>query len=425
MGQNTTSMPREASEESEKSRQSRDSNGKPGAGDERNGNDVPMHEGEMSEIGSEDYIRGPRFRQVMENLKRIHKLQQEASKAQMNADTQARKVAIRREVVGSSDAAFMKEVQLALIELQKLLPQRQLEKLKNLNELAGKCQAARDALGPVEEKEFRLRGKWYGSIWRMEQAQEEFFTEFAPELETADTYSSIPSSRTSDADLDSSPGDSREYTPPVEPRGQQITEIRVAASATSSRDLSPLTPTADIEVADLALESPATMYSVAPSMTADFPHASQFDEESLASYSDPAAMAEDLDRLEKEIPILGFPDKPPEEPPPDDHHSSTESFTELITDFATKRDRINKWLLQTKLLNRMEAFILRGKLNIESPKAPSAWAQLIIAYYINDAAEELNGHAKTTSTPPLPYTEIEWNVYKSFPDIMSVNPQTP
>jgi len=150
--------------------QSQDSNGESGAGDEGNGNNAPIRE-------EENYISGPRFRQVMENLKRIHKLQQEASKAQMNADTQARRVTIGREVVGSSDAAFMKEVQLVLIELQKLLPQRHLEKLKNLNELARKCQAARDALGPEEEKEFRQRGKWYGGIWRMEQAQEAFFNE--------------------------------------------------------------------------------------------------------------------------------------------------------------------------------------------------------------------------------------------------------
>ena len=233
----------------------------------------------------------------------------------------------------------------------------------------------------------------------------------------------MPSSRTSDADSDSSPGEPAKYSPPVEPRGQPITQIRVAASATSSRDLPPLTPTAGIEVADLALESPEIRYSVAPSLTADFPYASQLDEESLASYSDPAAMAEDLDRCpEEDTPKLGFPDKPPEEPPPNDHHSSTESFTELITDFTTKRDRINKWLLQTKLLSRMEAFLLRGQLGVESPKAPSSWAQLVIAYYEDDAAGELNDHAKITSIPPLACTEIEWDVYKSFPDIMSVNP---
>ncbi|KAF7956936.1 hypothetical protein EAE96_004260 [Botrytis aclada] len=62
-------------------------------------------------------------------------------------------------------------------------------------------------------------------------------------------------------------------------------------------------------------------------------------------------------------------------------HSSTESFPELLTQFGTKRDRINKWLLHKMLISRSEASLIGLQLQKEPDSSPSPWAKLIVAYF--------------------------------------------
>jgi len=67
-------------------------------------------------------------------------------------------------------------------------------------------------------------------------------------------------------------------------------------------------------------------------------------------------------------------------------HNSIELYPALLTDFTTSRERVNNWLLQTALLSRQDAIILKDKLELENLETPSAWAQLVVAWWEHDGA---------------------------------------
>jgi len=358
-----------------------------------NENITPLDRHQTDQDKSEECISGARFRHLMGELKSLHKLQQEASHAQMAAETESRRVKWAREDIGNSDAAFMKE-------LQFLQSQGLLEGCVSLAKLADQCKSARDVIGPLEEKRSRLEAEWYGTLWEMEEAQKAFFAEFASEFESAESYSSVSSSESSTIDYETTPRDDNSA---FEKRTPPITQLRVNRSVPSSTKMSAPTPGRYHDVADLVISTSAS----APGLMTSLLDQSQY-EQSLASYSDPEEMVKDLDLLPESTPAQ----ETSSSSAIDGHHPSIELYPELLIDFGTKRDRINKWLLHTTLLTRMEARLLREQLNLESPAHPSDWAQLVIAYYELDGASK-GGDIHLASSSPPQYSPLDpWDVNK-------------
>jgi len=75
---------------------------------------------------------------------------------------------------------------------------------------------------------------------------------------------------------------------------------------------------------------------------------------------------------------------------PSKHFASLEPYPQLLTDFGSTRDRVNKWLENIALVSRFEGIslftILKDQLEIENASFPSNWAQLVVAYWDLDGA---------------------------------------
>jgi len=87
-----------------------------------------------------------------------------------------------------------------------------------------------------------------------------------------------------------------------------------------------------------------------------------------------------------------------------------ELYPNLLTEFASRRERINNCLENTILVSRMDATfaytIIKGLLEAENLEMPSNWSQLVIAYWeLDDAAVPGNRHAQLQPRPPSGYDE--------------------
>lgn len=75
---------------------------------------------------------------------------------------------------------------------------------------------------------------------------------------------------------------------------------------------------------------------------------------------------------------------------PRHRNSGIEFYHELVEDFSTRRERVNKWLENNALQCRLEGLsiysILQDLLGLESQKVPSNWANLVVAYWEHDEA---------------------------------------
>jgi hypothetical protein len=75
---------------------------------------------------------------------------------------------------------------------------------------------------------------------------------------------------------------------------------------------------------------------------------------------------------------------------PNKQFASLEPYPQLLTDFGSTRERVNKWLENTALVSRFEGVslftILKGQLERENASLPSNWAQLVVAYWDLDGA---------------------------------------
>ena len=71
---------------------------------------------------------------------------------------------------------------------------------------------------------------------------------------------------------------------------------------------------------------------------------------------------------------------------------SIELYQHLLTDFGTRRDRINRWLEQTTLVSRSAATLLRNQLDLENPQNPSNWSKLVMAYWEQNMAHSRLDH---------------------------------
>jgi hypothetical protein len=348
-----------------------------------------------SETGGNVY--GSRLVELMQSLQRLSRLHEQAVTAQVHDRQKRREVGFKRTDVWVCDAKFMKE-------LQKLSAQGKLKDFEELQKLGNACQNARDVLGPLEEQSIEADQRWESQTFRLMQAEDSVYKDFKAEFEEADKYSLETSYKSSNRSLFSSIHGSQ-LPDNVPNGGDDDYYYQSMPSAAYSSSLPPITPSMrptfresdpgtppdsmllglnDTEHGPAFVPLPPSRghehaWNSDSSIPADF----DFTQGDLGSGQNGTASGLDLDKHDS-----------------DRLYSGVESYP-LLTDFVSRRDRINKWLLQTALLSHVEATILKGQLEVENSEAPSNWSQLVIAFWERDEAAVSNKHMVAPLDPNL------------------------
>jgi hypothetical protein len=383
-----------------------------------------------------------RFDGLMHALHQITRLQKQAVNAQIDAREKRRKAGFKRRDVWICDANFMKE-------LQKLIAKEHLKGFEELRKLALDCQEARNDLGPLEDEGTRAEQLSEGETWKLQQAEESLLNKFRKEFQSAESYSSGPSSTTSTPYL----ADSDDESQPVKELLDHPPEI-LHAQSTSSLSSGNIAESPNIEtlldlqddisqdtmllgVQDMAKLETATSGPNSESGNGDidlhseiwFQHPSATASghiNELPSTGMPLSLHHDISH---EATLLGVQDSTtlentdigttsasghgdidlplefwtegdlvrPPEPPPPPYQASLERYPALLSTFGTIRERINKWMLNSLLLSHLEATILRNQLTFQITEPPSNWAQLVFEYW------ELDDAGTPTKQNPKPH----------------------
>lgn len=299
---------------------------------------------------------------LMQALKLVAKLHQEISNTQIAFREKRREASFKREVVSECDARFMRKV-------QKLIASGESQQFQ---ELAHDCQTARDALGPVEEEGIIAEQQLEGQIWSLREAEKKLYDEFEYEFQTASRYPSPESVDSSEYQLPSDPYD----------YGDQLNSD---AGRNEKTNLSPEYPEcANFPTSSAGVE-PEIGRAKEAAHSVPAPPSLQEDSESEAWNSDSGMTGIDWEGDQGGTGILeGYIQKSPR------RHYKSDLYVNLLTNFGSKRDRINKWLEKNALESRVEATsifnILGEELGLESQEMPSNWSQLVIAYWEFDGA---------------------------------------
>ncbi|TGO62520.1 hypothetical protein BCON_0019g00560 [Botryotinia convoluta] len=377
--------------------------------------------------------RAEKYRSRLNNLLQGINKWQEVLSAELQARQKMREVGFKRSAVSRADASFMKEI-------QRLQAEGRLGAFEQLSKLADACQSARDGLGPLEYEGFEAQKKLQGHVWELQQVEDALFESFASELGEGYEESSVTSGSSSAHDIleipppvivnnhgirnqqDEDTGDqfrpstniitdierqqghsetplsikdslkkklvvhdlrmllSHDETQPVPAvRFRHSVKSVSSVNILSERPL-PLDQNSMEKLQNpllLGLENQEGLFlqepHYDPTLSLDPEVIEQVNDEGqqLEPISGSESGAFDLDMLEdKDMSTLTTK-----------QHSSTESFPELLTQFGTKRDRINKWLLHKMLISRSEASLIGLQLQKEPDSSPSPWAKLIVAYF--------------------------------------------
>ena len=310
---------------------------------------------------------GSRLVKLMQALHGISRLQEEAANAEIDRRQKMREVGFKRQAVWSSDAAFMRE-------LQGLMAQGRLEGLQELVRLATDCQVARDGLGPLEQEGIVAEQRWEGIIWKLRQAEQKVHQGFTYEFQSAQSYPPPTSAESSKYESSSELGS----TDDGDHDAQGIfPHQRTGGSVISSSSLNLIPPTSNpLPEGDALISQNITLLGIEE--TAGPQEEREID---IHKWDSDSGIG-DIDRLpDPTDDLIGPAQSLPTRP-----YASIELYPQLLTDFTTRRDRINKWLQHTTLVSRFEAALLRDQLALESVKTPSNWSQLVIAYWELDEA---------------------------------------
>jgi len=312
-------------------------------------------------------------------LKQFSRLQQEVANAQIDARQKMREVGLKRKSVWTSDAAFMKAVQQGMVG-------RIADSSEELVWLAEQCQIARDSLGPLEQEGIEAEQRWEGAFWKVRQAESKILKEFEYEFQLAETYSSPPTSATSSRHESSSGFDEQEDK---ENSVQGIFAHGDVGSVASSSSFI-VAHSAQQPGLDHEFSQDTTLLGLKN------PEIERKSQDGIQTWGLDSGIG-DIDRLSDtpEDP-LGSPQQLPRGFP-----TSVGLYPHLLTDFGTRRDRINRWLEHIALVSHSEATLLRIQLNTENPTRPSNWSQLVIAYWELDAAAR-PGHRQLDDSNPNP-----------------------
>ncbi|PMD40889.1 hypothetical protein L207DRAFT_512321 [Hyaloscypha variabilis F] len=326
-----------------------------------------------------------RWGDLMQDLHQLSKLQEDASHAQIDARQKRREASFKRQDVWLRDDELMRHI-------QELSAQGRFEGFEDLIQLASKCQTARDDLGPVEQEGIEAEQRWEGHLWELQRAEEQIYRDYQNEFEEAATYSQDDQNALSAEDEhqtileeqvmenaypniipptpEKSPARSTTSLVPhqlVTLKADQFTALQ--EDTTTQSDNEPR----NAILLDL-VESAETNAKLPP--TESF---LEWDSDSGIADINRIPTTNTIDDLAHSFQKL-----------PNKHFNSLEPYPQLMTDFGTTRDRINKWLENTALVSHFEGIsiytILKDKLEKENASLPTNWAQLVVAYWDLDGA---------------------------------------
>ncbi|KAE9367981.1 hypothetical protein N431DRAFT_445048 [Stipitochalara longipes BDJ] len=325
-----------------------------------------------------------RWGDLMQDLHHLSKLQEDASHAQIDARQKRREASFKRQDVWLRDDEFMRHI-------QELSAQGRFDGFEDLAQLASKCQIARDDLGPVEQEGIEAEQRWEGHLWELQRAEEQIYRDYQDEFGEAATYSSDSQSAVStDDELQTIPGEQvveSAYPNVIPPTPEKsparsttsLTHQLVSLKAGQFTALGTATTTqSDVEPMNAILldlvESAEIKATLSPTETF-----LEWDSDSGIADINRVPITntnEDLAHSFQKLPNKRF--------------DSLEPYPQLMTDFGSTRERINKWLENTALVSHFEGIsiytILKDQLEKENSNLPTNWAQLVVAYWDLDGA---------------------------------------
>ncbi|KAM0125655.1 hypothetical protein ACHAP3_009647 [Botrytis cinerea] len=417
---------------------------------------------ERSDDG-ESESRTEKYRSRFNNLLQGIDKWQEVLSAELQARQKMREVGFKRSAVSQADASFMKEV-------QRLQAEGQLGAFEQLSKLADACQSARDGLGPLEYEGFEAQKKLQGHVWELQQVEDVLFESFASELGEGYEESSVTSDSSSAHDIlgipDNPPAIANNHgirNQQDEDTGEQFhppTNIITETERQQSYSNTTL-PINDLSKIKLDIHNLRMLISHDESQPLPAVHF-RHSVESVSSknmLSDRPLPLDNSGMEKQQNPLLlglGSQEELLHQEPHYDstlvldpeviehvngegrqleptsgsdsglfdldmleendmstlttkQHSSTESFPELLTQFGTKRDRINKWLLHKILISRSEASLIGLQLQKEPDTSPSPWAELIVAYFQfdYDSSKPTNSQEMKNMIPERRTSELQ------------------
>jgi len=287
-------------------------------------------------------------------------LQKKTVDGQIDARQRRRQAGFQRQLISKTDDMFMKE-------LRKIIGHQELKGFEDLLRLAGKCQLARDDLGPLEEDAMVAEQQVEGDIWKSEQAErvmEDVFKNEIGSLEKLEPWPSISASSQYTSD------DVLEDPDPSEGIPSQQTRFPI-------RELRAMVPTGAMGPTDAITDWPqisndAVLRTLKVQTDGEDYHDDSIDLDQVSGIPRTSNVnILESSRLHNPLSSLS---------------SGFERYPKLATDFQTRRERVDKWLLNTTLLSRYEADMLRGFIQMETENIPSNWSQLVIAYWEKEEA---------------------------------------
>ncbi|QSZ31372.1 hypothetical protein DSL72_000937 [Monilinia vaccinii-corymbosi] len=392
--------------------------------------------GSYGKSGSRAERTNSRLRELLlQGIPKLKRLQGEVVSAELQARQKMREVGYKRSAVSQADASFMKE-------LQRLQAEGQLDGFEELSRLAHFCQAERDGLGPLEFEGCEVEREFEGHMCELQEAEDAIFNSLAFEFGETDEDSSVTSDSSSAHNvLDTSRviGSSHELQDQqnealnsrresalnnlgiyIQDRPQRQGLAPLGHSVMSScsilfiHELHPPDNDGEVEHQDpllSGLEQRRSSWDCEPHYepTLSFDPEPPYLIDGEMQQSDPEVETDcgiaDLDKVD----ICEMPTATTKQNP------STESFQELLTEFSTRRQRINKWLLHKMLTSKLEATLISLQLQNEPsvPPSQSPWAQLVVAYF------EL-GHTTSKTTENLDLSDADTGGASDVQDVFGI-----
>jgi hypothetical protein len=242
----------------------------------------------------------------------------------------------------------------------------------------------RDQLGPVEQEAIEAEQRLEGQLWELRQAEKTIFRGFQDEFRAAGTYS--PGSLSAESTQDESLSILKEHELENEPPNIRPSTLLQPSfrSTIPPIDATPtLLKTEPVSRSNTNAPRNAILLDMVESVEKDSAlspaEALEWDSDSgIADINRNPAMSEneEIAHSFQRLPSKKF--------------TSLEPYPQLMTDFGSTRDRVNKWLENTALVSRFEGVslftILKDQLETENASLPSNWAQLVVAYWDLDGA---------------------------------------
>jgi hypothetical protein len=314
----------------------------------------------------------PRMLILMQGLRSIATLQMDVTNAQIAFREKRREASFQREVVSNCDAKFMMALQKLIVGSRRY----EEDTFERLQKLVERCQAARDELGPVEQEVIEAELRWEGQTWSLRQAEIFIYQHFDAEFQRAALFP--PASQSTDFSGSSLPS---------EPPDKDIADVEF-------NDASRLAIPNDcgVRAGEHLQTSFEACRNIQESKTAaqdffccehvdnleQYDHDLQESDDSESSQANAKSNGRVNDLVDKTSEIFRDPEPTAR---------GGQLYQDLLTDFVSKRDRVNKWIESNVLDSRIEATsvftILKDKLDMEQLDIPSNWAQLGEAFLVN------------------------------------------